>query len=296
MLLNLNESSSPGPDGIHPMFLKRCAEVLALPLTLIYRKVYDSGCLPNEWKVSRVAALYKCGIRADPLNYRPVSLTSVCCKVMERLIVAHIGEYLDENCLLSDRQFGFRRGRSTEDQLLLTYGRISELVDAGRVVDMVYLDFSKAFDLVSHQVLLEKMICLGFNDGIVRWIEDFLIGRKMWVAAGGGVSRVVDVTSGVPQGSVLGPLLFLIYVNSLADELECEWYAFADDFKIYVSLPKSGGGREILQRDLDRVFLVAESWNLKLNAGKCVAMRFGCRGDYVGGMVLAVVTSWGVLS
>ena len=168
----LNESSSPGPDGIHPIMLRRCAHAVALPLMFIFRKVYESGVLPDDWKCSQIAALFKNGTKSDPLNYRPVtvSLTSVCCKVMERLISAHITEFLDHNGLLSNRQFGFRKGRSTEDQLLLTYGGVVSEVDRGQVVDMIFLDFSKAFDLVSHSLLLTKLSCLGFSAGVTRWI------------------------------------------------------------------------------------------------------------------------------
>ena len=280
VLLVLNESSSPGPDGIHPMLLKRCAHAVALPLMYIFKKVYSSGVLPGDWRCSEIAALFKSGTKSDPLNYRPVSLTSVCCKVMERLISAHVTEFLDRNGLLSDRQFGFRRGRSTEDQLLLTYGGVINRVDRGEVVDLVFLDFSKAFDLVSHSLLLDKLSLLGFSEGIVRWIEGFLSDRWMWVSVGGVRSVVRDVTSGVPQGSVLGPLLFLVYVNSLAESLESEWYGFADDFKLYVSLPRTGDMQNVgqLQSDLDSIRLVPDSWNLKLNVDKCVVMRFGYRG------------------
>ena len=150
----------------------------------------------------------------------------------------------------------------------------------------MYLDFSKAFDLVSHSVLLVKLECLGFCSKLVKWIEGFLTGRVMWVSVNGCDSERVEVTSGVPQGSVLGPLLFLIYVNSLADNFECNWYAFADDFKLYASLPKSGRTEPVsaLQRDLDCVCRVSSSWNLKLNPVKCVVMKFGgCLPDGDGG-------------
>ena len=130
----LDGTSSPGPDGIHPMLLKECSDVLALPLSIIFRKSLSTGILPQLWKISRVSPIFKSGSRAEPLNYRPISLTSTCCKVMERLIAQHIMAYLERNDLMCIRQFGFRRGRSAEDQLLLTYGDVVRMVDDGQVV------------------------------------------------------------------------------------------------------------------------------------------------------------------
>ena len=221
--------------------------------------------------------IFKNGRKSDALNYRPVSLTSVCCKVMERVLYCHIVKHLDENGIISEKQFGFRKGRSTEDQLLLTYGEIIRAVDAGEIVDVIYLDFSKAFDLVSHSVMLEKIAKLGFLLKVVDWIRSFLIGRCMKVSVHGKDSNGMDVKSGVPQGSVLGPLLFLIYINSLTSGLRSSYYGFADDYKFYMARKK---GIKVdcsmdLQEDLDRVSSVARSWNLKLNRKKCVVMRFG---------------------
>ena len=215
-----------------------------------------------------------------------MSLTSACCKVMERLVSAHMLEYLNRFELLSPKQFGFRKGHSTEDQLLLTYSKVIEQVDQGNTVDMVYLDYSKAFDVVCHSVLLGKLEQLGFNRQILVWLEGFLCGRTTCVSVGGRDSGSVEVLSGVPQGSVLGPLLFLIYVNSLGSLLRCEWFAFADDFKLYFSFPRNAHSANVnpLQRDLDDLFQASSSWNLKLNPEKCVVMRFGggCRGSESG--------------
>ena len=279
ILKALDGSSSPGPDGIHPMLLKNCAEEISLPLTLLFKKSLLLCQLPNHWKVSRVVPIFKGGTKCNPLNYRPVSLTSTCCKVLERVIYAHIVDYLDENNLLSPKQFGFRKRRSTEDQLLLTYADVIKQVDGGHAVDLIFLDFSKAFDVVNHTVLIDKLAALGFSAQMLEWIQSFLVGRSMLVSVGGFDSESYSVLSGVPQGSVLGPLLFLIYVNNLANSLQCKWYAFADDFKLYISYNKNSGleGVSALQRDLDSLVTVSESWNLKLNYSKCVVMKFGVR-------------------
>ena len=279
VLSSLSETSSPGPDGIHPSLLKNCAAAVALPLTLIIKKSLQAGRLPLSWKESRVVPIYKAGPKYNPLNYRPVSMTSCDCKSAERLLVAHIIEYLEEGNVLSDRQFGFRKGFSTEDQLLLAYCRIAGEIDKGRSVDAVYLDFSKAFDVLSFSILLNKLRSLGFCEQILNWIESFLRGRTMKVSVGGCDSRAVPVTSGMPQGSVLGPLLFLIYVNSLGSGFNCEWYAFADDLKLCVSHPRVTDSlvNSQLQNDLDLLVERSQSWNLRLNPSKCVVIRFGSR-------------------
>ncbi|MEL7427573.1 MAG: reverse transcriptase family protein [Bacteroidota bacterium] len=284
ILEGLSPSSSAGADGIHPSLLHNCSAVIALPLSIIINKSLFEGVLPAEWKHSRVAPIHKSGSKFNPLNYRPVSVTSAPCKVAERLLANHIISYLEEMNLLSGRQFGFRKGRSTEDQLLLSYGKIAKEVDRGRIVDAVYLDYSKAFDVLSHQILIEKAESIGFSPQILNWIRSFLFGRVMQVSVNGMSSNPRSVCSGVPQGSVLGPLLFIIYVNSLGVNFNCEWYSFADDMKIFASKPKLPllAVDPALQEDLNNLYTISSSWNLKLNPNKCVLMRFG-GGNYIDG-------------
>ena len=179
-------------------------------------------------------------------------------------------EFLEENGLLSKFQFGFRRGRSTEDQLVIFYDKVASWMDKGQVIDVVYLDFSKAFDVVSHQILLDKLLGLGFDELVVNWIRSFLVGRKMSVLIDGVQSSLRDVTSGVPQGSVLGPVLFLVYVNFITADVECCWTAFADDFKLCICYPRgekddSSIARNSLQRSIDVLVERSKSWNLSLN-------------------------------
>ena len=272
-LWKLKASSSPGPDGIHPRILKSCALILALPLSIIFAKSLEEGIVPASWKIARVVPIFKGGSKSTPLNYRPVSMTASPCKVMERLLAEHIIKYLEDNHILRDGQFGFRQGHSVEDQLLLMYGEVVERVDAGGIVDVVYIDLSRAFEVVNHGLLLRKLRALGFSEELLKWIESFLVGRSLFVAVGSRESEVKPVRSGVPQGSVLGPLLFLIYVNSLSDGLVSKWFAYADDYKLYCSNLR--GACDTLQSDLNTFSVRASSHNLQLNPNKCVFIRFG---------------------
>ena len=282
LLSGLNGSSAAGHDGLHPQVLKSCASALSYPLCIIFRRSLSSAFLPRDWKHSSIVPIFNSGTRINKKSYRPISLTAVCCKAMERLVVHHSSEFLESNGLLSVNQFGFRAGRSTEDQLLLFYTSIAKWVDKGFVVDVVFMDFSKAFDLVSHSLLISKLRLLGFDNALVNWIESFLADRTMSVTISGSVSTVRDVVSGVPQGSVLGPLLFLIYANHITKDVSSDWKAFADDFKVCVSYPRGSSSSaagidaiRALQRDLDKICDVSRSWNLRLNPLKCYVMRFG---------------------
>ncbi|CAL4087000.1 unnamed protein product, partial [Meganyctiphanes norvegica] len=174
ILIHLKESSAPGPDTIHPKVLKECAANLALPLFLIFRHSLDSGFLPLDWKLANVTPIYKKGVKSDPLNYRPISLTSVPCKVMERLVKNKIMDHLESNNLLSKHQHGFRSRRSCLTQLLEYFQEIHDFLDASDPVDAVYLDCKKAFDTVPHKRQIVKLKAYGITGKILKWIESFL--------------------------------------------------------------------------------------------------------------------------
>ena len=280
LLEAMDGDSAMGPDGMHPLVLKRCAFVLSYPLYSIFCRSIEHGELPRAWKQSCVIPIFKKGSRYDPLNYRPISLTSVCCKTLERIISNHIREYLDTNSLLSEHQFGFRTGYSTSDQLLLVYEEVSACVDDGEVVDIVLCDYSKAFDVVCHSILLAKLSSIGIDGQILAWITSFLSDRSMEVLVKEQPSRPRRVESGVPQGSVLGPLLFLVYINHIAAGLSCKYKIFADDLKIYARTRSKTGLAALeteMQADIDTLARTSSSWGLNMNASKCAVLRFSRR-------------------
>ena len=215
---------------------------------------------------------------------------------MERIVADRLVQYLEENGLLANEQFGFRKGRSVEDQLLLTYNDVTEWVDQGFVVDIMYFDCSKAFDVVNHPCLLEKLRSLGIEDFFLDWIAAFLRDRSMHVVIDGEKSGPKDVRSGVPQGSVLGPILFLIYVNFLARGIKCKFYIFADDLKIYLRIRFCDASSTLVdlaaaQHDINLIISTAKSWGLNMNPEKCVVMRFQ-RGDRIDWRTLGVYSAY----
>ena len=274
ILQNLDPNSGMGGDGIHSRFLKVLSSELAVPLTMIFNSSLQEKVLPSHWLRSIVVPIYKKSFRYDALNYRPVSLTSIPCKVLERAISQRLVEYLEENSLLDSNQFGFRSGHSTVDQLLLTYTEITSMVDSGMSVDLIFFDYAKAFDTVCHGILLTKLRYLGIHGHLLNWIEFFLTNRTMQVRVGGKLSYPKEVVSGVPQGSVLGPILFLIHVNYVTNRLSCKYKIFADDIKIYLSINNTGNSSHHAQNNIDTLVNTSSSWGLSLNAKKCVVMRF----------------------
>ena len=235
-LKSLNVSKSCGPDNCHPFFLKECAEEIYLPLTDIFHKSLSSGVIPDDWKKANITCIFKKGNKQNPGNYRPVSLTSVICKLLERTVREEIVNHLSVNKLLSDSQFGFRKNRSTILQLLTVMNEWTEALDDGIQIDTVYLDFRKAFDSVPHKRLIKKLEGYGIKGILLEWFKNFLNGRQQRVVINGKTSDWTNVLSGIPQGSILGPILFIIFINDLPGVVGNVCKLFADDCKLYKNI------------------------------------------------------------
>ena len=274
VMKEVNPTKSQGPDMIHPRLICECRDELNRPLTTIFNKSLDEGILPREWKLANVTAIYKSGKKTSVDNYRPISVTSICCRIMEKIIRNAIVDHLEVNKFLSQYQHGFRKGRSCVTQLLECIEDWTAAIDDNREIDIIYLDFKAAFDKVPHKRLLKKLWNIGIRGKIYRWIENFLNNRYQRVIVNGESSKWQKVTSGVPQGSVLGPVLFLIFINDLPDAMTCTIRLFADDTKLYSPI-RGHQDEEKLQGDLFNACEWANKWQMVFNVKKCKTMHIG---------------------
>ena len=272
LLQGLQPHKAAGPDSVPPRILKDLAQELGPILTVFFQQIYDSGTTPQDWRDANVVPIYKKGNRHQPENYRPVSLTSVLSKCYEHILCSSIMRHLEERGILTEDQHGFRSGRSTETQLLASAHDWSESLNKAGQTDVVFLDFSKAFDCVPHQRLLEKLRFYGIDGKLNKVIASLLSGRRQRVVINGTRSEWTNVTSGVPQGTVIGPILFLIYINDIQQNITSKMRLFADDSTIYRDI-KTREDHLTLQEDLRRLDEWAEKWQMVFKPSKCYVMN-----------------------
>lgn len=269
---NLKISCSAGVDDINSKFLKSTKEYSSIILSKLFNQSLNCLYLPDDWKVGKVVPIHKTGDQHSPSNYRPISLTSIPCKILEHVIFSHLVNFLESNNFFSPAQHGFRKSFSCETQLLTFTNDLHLILDRSSQADCIFLDFAKAFDKVSHSLLLHKLSKLSIDSATLSWIHAFLTNRSQFVFANDTSSPSASVTSGVPQGSVLGPLLFLIYVNDLPSCVSSSISLFADDCVIYREVTNKSDVSS-LQCDLDRVSEWCDLWHMQLNTNKCKVIR-----------------------
>ena len=272
LLQDINPHKATGPDDIPGRLLKTLSGEVVDILCMIFQASIDQGKIPTAWKQAYISPIFKKGDRHKPSNYRPVSLMSVCCKILEHIVHSHVMGHLDNNHLLSDVQHGFRKKRSCESQLILTIQDLANGLNDGEQIDAILLDFSKGFDKVVHQRLLQKLQYYGIRGYLNDWVADFLKDRQQEVVLEGTHSSATQVTSGVPQGTVLGPLLFLVYINDMPEGIDSTMRLFADDSLLY-RIIHTKEDQSILQEDLRKLELWEHKWQMQFNADKCEVLR-----------------------
>ena len=278
-LRNIKLGTSPGADGITPLILRKCVSPLSQPLAEFFSHSMNQGLVPTEWKCGIISPIYKGGGQTLAGNYRPVTLLPIISKVMERMVADAIRTHLEENRILSKAQHGFRNHFSCLTNLLTALNDWTEAVDRRECVHACYLDISKAFDRVNHILLVEKLKNYGISGNLLSWLQDYLTDRYVQVQVDGALSERIPVTSGVPQGSVLGPILFLLFVNDIPELIHSRILLFADDIKIWTRV-KNVEDCYRLQHDLDAL----SDWSLKnklpFNLKKCKMLQLGTSHNY----------------
>jgi len=271
VLLDLDITKGAGPDGISNRVLRLCAHSLYLPLHLLFQQSLNTGTFPEVWKLSFVCPIHKSGGKNDIANYRPVSILSAIPKLFEHCIETVLSDVFGK--IVVDQQHGFTSGRSVDTNLFCFTNFINDSFEKGNETHAIYTDFSKAFDKVNHSILLSKLNSYGISGKLLSWINSYLLDRRQQVKIDGHLSKQFVVTSGVPQGSHLGPLLFNLFINDLSSLLSSHSLMFADDMKIFCEV-SSVQDMLVLQRDLITMFDWCERNDMSLNVNKCCFMRF----------------------
>ena len=267
LLHNLKPGKAAVPDKLKPLLLIELRDEIAPIIKVIFDRSLQTGKLPADWTKANVMPVFKKGDKSLAANYRPISLTCILCKVLEHILASNIVKHLDGQGILYDLQHGFREKRSCETQLIMLIEDLARGASVGKQTDIILLDFSKAFDKVNHSKLLWKLHQYGIHGHVLDWVRAFLGSRSQRVVIDGKESESILVTSGVPQGSVLGRILFLIYINDLPEEVCSQVRLFADDTALYLTLESEDSST--LQNDLNILSAWETRWDMGFNPSKC---------------------------
>lgn len=268
----LKPKFTTGPDGVPSFFLKRCVSTLAIPLHHLFNLSLSTGKFPDFWKSSFLSVIHKSGDRSEVGNYRAVCIQSEMAKLLDQRMSLMLSNAFCD--YIEPQQHGFMRGRSTVTNLLSYQCNILSSLEQRSQVDSVYTDVAKAFDRVNHEILLYKLEKIGSDRLFIRWLRSFLSDRIQWVRIDGYLSRAINVTSGVPQGSHCGPILFNLFIDDVCSQLRhSEFSFFADDLKVYRTI-RSFEDCQMLQSDIYRLCEWFRVNGLSLNHDKCLSITF----------------------
>ena len=265
IICKLDSKKANGPDGISAHMLKICSSEIAEPLCMIYQKCLSTGTFPTNWKLANLQSVHKKNSRQIKTNYRPISLLCICSKIFEKLIYDDMFNFLISNNLITQHQSGFMPGDSTINQLLSITTEIYNAFEKYEETRALFLDLSKAFDKVWHEGLIFKLKQNGVQGNLLDLLDNYLSGRKQRVVLNGVQSRWEEIQSGVPQGSVLGPLLFLIYINDLTHGISSNIKLFADDASLFIKVKDAKVAHETILSDLEKITNWANQWKMKFN-------------------------------
>ena len=268
VLKSLDTSKATGPDGVSARMLKETSDSIAPSLHRLISQSLDMCQVPNMWKEANVLPLHKKGNKSDFSNYRPISLLSIVSKVCEKLIFKNVYNYVKDHMLITLHQSGFTAGDSTVHQLLYLYDTFCKALDDKKDVRIIFCDQSKAFDRVWHKGLLYKLNCIGIVGPLNRWFSDYLTNRRQRVSVDGVLSEYGVIEAGVPQGSILGPLLFLIHINDITDNIQSGIKLFADDTSLFLKVDNIDEATSQLNTDLQTINSWAKQWLVTFNPDK----------------------------
>ncbi|CAH1239463.1 Hypp5830 [Branchiostoma lanceolatum] len=271
VLTKLDISKATGPDSIPARVLKHAAPELSRPLAKLFQLLLNKHHMPKQWKVAHVIPVHKKNSKHDPNNYRPISLLCIISKVMEAIINKALWQHIDKNSLISDKQFGFRAGHSTADALTYVTQHLHDAKDKRQESRLICLDISRAFDRVWHRGLIAKLKAIGVDGHVLKWFENYLADRELKATISGKTSTARLINAGVPQGSILGPLLFILYIDDLTEKLTNTAMLYADDSSIMRIMERRERARAALSlnTDLQKIQNWADCWNVLFGASKC---------------------------